>query len=368
MRKFIGTLLVVGALLGTTVLAGAQDDMMMAAAYNVNFGATPFAEGAGLAGVTGSAFVQGGDGYISIKLQPNGATLPEGSVLEGWVVDAGRNGGPGVTNVSAADQTFGAPFGDLAFDVLVGAAPYALSTGVLSADEMGDWVVSFHIANYNFSPYDAVVITLESDGNAGTGWDPRPGAPVFVADIAMGEAVDAVDFMSMMGDEMMGGDMMEPMGARETTLAATPLAANAGLEGLTGTGTFYSDGGSTVSITINLNGATLPEGTVLEGWVVDAGLFGGPGTTNANDGDEGFGTPFGDASFDAAVEAAPYALSTGALADNGDGTLTVTFHISGYNFQPYDAIVVTLESDGNADGFDPRPGTPVLAGEADMMM
>jgi hypothetical protein len=124
----------------------------------------------------------------------------------------------------------------------------------------------------------------------------------------------------------------------------------------------YSDS-ATIEITIDLAGAELPAGTVLEGWVVDAGLFGGPGATNVSSHDEAFGIAFGDASFDAAVEAAPYALSTGVVADDM-GMLHLTFHVPGYNFSPYDAVVITLESDGDsAEGFDPRPGTPVLVGE-----
>jgi hypothetical protein len=97
---------------------------------------------------------------------------------------------------------------------------------------------------------------------------------------------------------------------------------------------------------------------------VDAGLFGGPGATNVTDDDEAYGIPFGEARFDAAVEAAPYALSTGVLTGGGTGTLTLTFHVASYNFSPYDAVVITLESDGvSPHGFDPRPGTPVLLGE-----
>jgi hypothetical protein len=362
MRNFRG-LLVVLVLLTLVPVAGAQD--MMGGAVNVALGTTPFAEGAGLAAVTGSAFVQSGDGYVQITLQPNGAALPDGSVLEGWVVDAGVNGGPGTTNVTLDDQAYGAPFGDLAFDVLVSAAPYALSTGLLAEDADGNWSLTFQVPNYNFSPYDAVVVTLESDGNA-SGWDPRPGTPIFAGGIAEGEAADEMmlgDDM-MMGDDMMGDDMMDSMGTIEVTLGTTPLAANAGLEGISGSALLYSDGGSSIEFTINLNGAVLPEGTVLEGWVVDAGLFGGPGSSNAYDGDESFGVSFGEASFDAAVEAAPYALSTGVVAADDMGNLSASFHISGYNFQPFDAFVVTLESDGNsADGFDPRPGTPVLIGE-----
>jgi hypothetical protein len=350
--------LIIVLLLGVAPLAGAQDMSSDLGAWTVALGTTPFAEGVGLADVTGSAFIQPGDGYVQITLQPNGAALPAGSVLEGWVVDAGRNGGPGETNASAADQAFGAPFGNLAFDVLVSAAPYALSTGVLTPDDAGNWTLTFQVPHYNFSPYDAVVITLEADGNTGN-WDPRPGTPVFAGGLAEAQPAEAMALDMMMSDDMMGN-----MEAIEISLSPTPLATNAGLENISGVATLYSDGDSTITFTINLNGAQLPEGSVLEGWVVDAGLFGGPGTANAYTGDETFGIPFGDASFNAAVEASPYALSTGVAAVDETGNLSATFHIPAYNFQPYDAFVVTLESDGNSlDGFDPRPGTPVLAGE-----
>lgn len=359
MRKVLVLLSVVALLAVAVPFAGAQ---MGGDSVLVALGATPFAEGAGLAGVTGQAHVQSGDGFVHIVLEPNGAALPEGAVLEGWVVDAGLNGGPGITNVSADDQMYGAPFGDLALDTLVSAAPYALSTGALAPVESGNWEVIFQVPAYNFSPYDAVVITLESDGNDPMGFDPRPGTPVFVGAIAEGEAIEPADMM--MGDM----DMMMDMGmSAEVTLGTTPLAANAGLEGISGSAIVYSDS-ATIEVTIDLAGASLPEGAVLEGWVVDAGLFGGPGATSVTDADEAFGTPFGDAAFDAAVEAAPYALSTGVATVDDMGTLHLSFHVPNYNFSPYDAVVITLESDGNsADGFDPRPGTPVLVGTIDGM-
>jgi len=145
-------------------------------------------------------------------------------------------------------------------------------------------------------------------------------------------------------------------------LESTPFTEGAGLGAVTGTAVVYSDDGA-IDITLALNGAALPDGTVLEGWVVDAGLDGGPGMTNVTDDDEAFGVSFGEAAFDTLVESAPYALSTGALHDNMDGTLSLSFHVPAYNFSPYDAVVITLESDGNTtDGFDPRPGAPVFAG------
>lgn len=383
-------MLLLVALVPTTAAQG--DEMMDGFDVIVTLEPTPFTEGAGLASVTGRAHVVSDAGTVHITLEPNGATLPDGTVLEGWVVDAGLDGGPGTTNVTDDDEMYGVSFGEPAFDEAVEAAPYALSTGVLTPTDAGTWEASFEIPNYNFSPYDAVVVTLESDGNVSSGYDPRPGAPVFAGAIAEGEPAgdmmgesmgeesmdsdmdESMDDESMgedsMSDESMddsmqteGDDMMGMMGeAVEVTLEPTPLAENAGLSDATASAIVYSADG-TIEITVQLNGTTLPKGAVLEGWIVDAGLEGGPGMTNVTDDDEIYGTPFGEEAFDTLVESAPYALSTGAVHDNMDGTLSLSFHIPAYNFSPYDAVVITLESDGNASsGFDPRPGTPVLSG------
>ena len=329
------------------------------------FTATPFAEQAGLGDVKGFAFFESDSARLFITLSPDGASLPEGTVLEGWVVDVGRFAGSGY-NASVADQSYGPPFGDLAMDVLVSAAPYALSTGVLQLDTEGNWSLDFHIPNYNFSPYDVVVITAESDGNAGD-WDPRPGAPFFSAGMREDNAELAVVPMEVFG--MVGpadAGMVDPDHEHfEVELAPTPLAANAGLELASGAAIFHGDHAA-IDFFIDLNGSPGPEGClVLEGWVVDAGLFGGPGVSNSSDSDEAHGPPFGDiemVGLNAAVEAAPYALSTGVAAPLGDGMLGAGYEIPGYNFDPYDAFVVTLESDCTDRGFDPRPGTPVLIG------
>ena len=110
-------------------VASAQDE---ANAIEVTLNATGFAEIAGLGDVTGEAFVYVNDGVILIQLHPNGATIPEGTVLEGWVVDLGIFNDPSASSVSVADQAYGPPFGNLALDVLASAAPYALSTGLVS--------------------------------------------------------------------------------------------------------------------------------------------------------------------------------------------------------------------------------------------
>ena len=404
MRKVTYVAVILALVFALVPAAAAQDGggMMGGLDVVVTLNPTPLAEGAGLAGVTGWAHVNSDEGTVHISLTPNGATLPEGSVLEGWVVDAGLDGGPGTTNVSDADESYGTPFGNADFDAAVDKAPYALSTGVLTPTMDGTWESKIEFPGYNFSPYDAVVITLESDADSTDGFDPRPGAPVFSGDIAMGMAPDESmggdtamdqpmgdesmtdqtmtdesmtdqtmtdDSMSsdttmdqpMGGDTMGSGDMMQ--NATTVTLATTPFAEGAGLGAISGSAEVYVDAGM-LTISVTLNGATVPEGSVLEGWVVDAGLDGGPGTTNVSNADEMYGIAFDNADFGALVASAPYALSTGLLHDNMDGTLTLSFTVPAYNFSPYDAVVITLESDGDATtGFDPRPGTPILAGD-----
>lgn len=147
-------------------------------------------------------------------------------------------------------------------------------------------------------------------------------------------------------------------------LAPTPLAAAAGLGGATGLADVDVEKG-TVKITVTLAAGTkLPAGSVLEGWVVDAGRKGGPGMTHASDRDQKYGPAFGNPEFAALSRDLPYALSTGILRLRAGSTRTFTGSFTIANtLQPYNAVVITLESDGNKGAYDPRPGTPVLAGE-----
>ncbi|MGH2349774.1 MAG: hypothetical protein ACRDFT_09975 [bacterium] len=162
------------------------------------------------------------------------------------------------------------------------------------------------------------------------------------------------------------GGMVSAAGmmVKRVTLAPTPLAKNAGLAGATGSAVLDIDAG-TVAITVTLAAGTrVPAGSVLEGWLVDAGRKGGPGMSHASEKDQRYGAAFGDASIAALSRDLPYALSTGVLKLRAGSTRTYvgTFKIAN-TLVPYNAVVVTLESDGNAGAYDPRPGTPVLAGE-----
>lgn len=311
----------------------------------VPIGATPNAASVGLSTATASAYLDVANGYIFISVEPNGAVLPTNTVLEGWVVDAGRLGGPGQTNASATDEALGVAFGS---DVLAGYiedAPYALSTGVLAPSESGVWELAFQYPNSDFSAFDAVVITAESDGNALTGFDPRPGTPVFAGEIALGTPTT---------DAYPRAITIEPMGqAAELAL----LNASAFPE-ISGTTQIYSEEGI-FSAAIALNGAALPEGSTVQAWLIDAGLeTGGPGISNVSDADEAFGVPFGNADFDTLTERSFYALGMGTAVDDGTGVLRLETRLPNYNFSPYDAVLVTVETDAS----DPRAGSPFLIG------
>ncbi|HEV8340477.1 MAG TPA: hypothetical protein VGR25_12610 [bacterium] len=158
-----------------------QAAMMMA---RVKLSPTPLAKNARLGAATGFAEVDVEKGSLKITVTlAAGTKLPMGSVLEGWLVDAGRKGGPGMSHASNADQKYGVAFGNPEFAALSRDIPYALSTGLLRLrpGSTRTYVGSFKIDN-SLAPYNAVVVTIESDGNRGT-YDPRPGTPVLAGEI-----------------------------------------------------------------------------------------------------------------------------------------------------------------------------------------
>ncbi len=161
--------------------SGGQAAMMMRRAKLVP---TPLAKNAGLQNAAGFADIDVEKGSLKITVTlAAGTKLPMGSVLEGWLVDAGRKGGPGMSHASDADQKYGVAFGNPEFAALSRDIPYALSTGLLRlrAGSTRTYVGSFKIDN-TLAPYNAVVVTIESDGNRGT-YDPRPATPVLAGEI-----------------------------------------------------------------------------------------------------------------------------------------------------------------------------------------
>ena len=179
--------------------------------------------------------------------------------------------------------------------------------------------------------------------------------------------------MKMMSDKMMAGMskdqkkmMMGLMAMRpgevRVPLMTSPPAKNAGLQNATGFADVNVAGG-TVEIAVLLpDGVSLPNGSVLEGWLSSAGRKGGPGPSTASDADQKFGPAFGMAELSNEARDVPYALSTGLLRRIGD-TQTYFGHFQIDNpLTPYAVVAVTVESDGNVGNYDPRPGSPLMAG------
>jgi len=149
----------------------------------------------------------------------------------------------------------------------------------------------------------------------------------------------------------------------DVVLTPISLAENVAMQNSSGIATIDPEAGRVVVDVILPEGTSLPHGIVLEGWVVDAGLRGGLGTSSVSENDQSYGTPFANTEFSEHVDAAPYAHSLGVLTYD-DIRATYYVYADVHNgLSPYDAVMITAESDNNAAQYDPRPGTPVMIGE-----
>jgi len=159
-------------------LAGALGVSAQACAEQIKMMVDPAARKAGLQNASGSADVSVEKGTVDITVTlAEGSSLPAGTVLEGWLSTAGRKGGPGMSSASERDQKYGPAFGKKDAAKLSRDLPYALTTGVLRSKDNGrTYTGHFQIDNV-LTPYGAVAVTLESDGNTGN-YDPRPGSPL----------------------------------------------------------------------------------------------------------------------------------------------------------------------------------------------
>ena len=145
--------------------------------------AISLAENAELQKLTGLTKLDIEVGLVEIDiLFPEAVVLPQNSVLAAWLVDAGNLGGLGQTAVSDADQQYGTPYANVDFSKSVDDVPYAFSLGKLAWDDIRESYYMFFEAKDNLSPYDAVMITIESDSN-GINYDPRPGTPIMIGEI-----------------------------------------------------------------------------------------------------------------------------------------------------------------------------------------
>jgi len=122
-----------------------------------------------------------GRAEIDVILE-DGVELPKGSALSGWLVDAGKLGGLGEASVSELDQQYGTPFANVDFSKKVDDVPFALYLGRLEWDTLRESFHIFYEVSDILTPFDAVMVTLESDGNIGN-FDPRPGTPIMIGEI-----------------------------------------------------------------------------------------------------------------------------------------------------------------------------------------
>lgn len=155
----------------------------------------------------------------------------------------------------------------------------------------------------------------------------------------------------------------ESVDGPDTYLTTISLAENAGLQDSSGVVTIDPATGKLVLDVVLPSNVSLPNGSALEAWLVDAGQAGGLGQTSVSGDDERFGTPFANNDFATLVNRAPYALSVGRLAWDSERESFHLFHQTTGNLAPYDAVMVTLESDASQAASDPRPGTPILIGQ-----
>jgi len=157
----------------------------------------------------------------------------------------------------------------------------------------------------------------------------------------------------VIADQRMGGKMGK---GRRVPMMAFPPAEKAGLQDATGHANVDVKRG-TVYLTVTLaKGTSLPQGTVLEGWLTTAGI------STASERDQKYGPAFGKEDVAMKSRQIPYALSTGLLRRVGSSrTYAGRFKIDNA-LTPYGGVAVTLESDGNKGIYDPRPGTPLMGG------
>jgi len=311
----------------------------------------------GFAGMTGTAIVEKAEGWIIINAKlPEGYKTPPKTVFEGWITDMGGLFDPlNRNNAQPSDQKFGPRFANRTLASLVDSIPYSLSTGALIDDGKGNLSVAMKWPNYNFGPFDMVVVTLESDGNEAP-WDPRPGGPVLMGLIAEGTPTNDVDI-----DKVMGPTPSLNAG-QGLTLKPTKLGEAAGLKGVAGKAIILTEGAAAdISVTLP-QGAKVPDGAVLEAYVVDGGKLGNFGPSNAHLADNKLGLPYDNAYVSAIFDATPFATSLGDLKADDKGVYRLQVHWQKYAFRVYDVVMVTLESDAGQSPWNPRPGTPVLVG------
>src|SRR5258706_11664905 len=158
---------------------------------------TPLAEANGLADAYATALFDEGGGWTTITMKlPNGYKAPDKAVFEGWLIDTPE--GQPLSHASNNDQQFGPSYANRSLSNMSNSIPYWLTLGALSPNADGTLSVAMKWPNYNLSPYTAIAVTIETDGNVKP-WDPRPGSTILRGVISEGKKADEPDIDKLMG-------------------------------------------------------------------------------------------------------------------------------------------------------------------------
>ncbi len=316
---------------------------------------TPLGAANGFADATASAIVEKQEGWLTVTFKlPAGYKIPDKTVFEGWITDAGALSSP-ANSATTLDQKYGPRYGSRTISTMMDAIPYWLTAGQLVDDGKGNLTTAMKWPNYNFGAYDMVAISIETDGNVRP-WDPRPGSTIMLGQIANSQPTGEVDIDKLMGP------MPDMSVGQGIVLKLAKTGEMAGLKGATGKA-FVLTEGAAAEIDVKLPAsAKLPQGAVLEGWVVDGGLLGPFGPSHAHLADNKLGPAYNNAYYSAIADAIPFPTSLGVLKAGDNGQYSLQVHWLKYAFRVYDIVVITLEADGDQGTWNPRPGTPVLIG------
>lgn len=255
---------------------------------------------------------------------------------------------------------------------------FMLSLGIMTASSNNDENVQDHFiertsTNYDFIPYDEIVITLEPDGTgrANTDFDPRPNPVIAISGMidipnasrifeSAQESIDTSAARGFAGDIItLGSGIGNGRGVEPITVAdgifQSEQNAKQTFQGSEGTVSLNNDQDS-VSVQ-----AYLPDPASIdyrswkyEVWLVDD-------EPSQEDSSETGKRSFAGLSHPDFKDK-PYMISIGLLESTGElkeGLKKYELHYLAqhYDFTPFDRVVVTMEPKGTVSGtdYDPRP-------------
>lgn len=275
--------------------------------------------------------------------------LPADSMLQVWLIDE-ADGHP-ASSFSVGDTVGGEPF--LAFSYNRNPHPQLLGVLLPIRGEDGKPIFNDGKADFQliarhrnrFDPYDRVLITLETAVSSPE-FNPRPAATLWSAVIANPQVTNRVLPRIPNAPVVMYGD------TDITTLQSLPWAEKMGIKPQ-GQEIKLSKAYGKSWITLNFDTPPeLPVGAVLEAWLVDYD------SRSAHDKQSG--------PAEAPWDEEDFVFSLGKLLeqprnpDQPESRSYTSVMSANTPMATFDAVLITLETDGNEENYDPRPGIPLF--------